>query len=150
MPSWPACRKEEYLRPQGWFAHLFAGEGDHERLAAIQQIADRNMERYGLLRQERTAAKSQSGASEGAVREPEKVFTMTELAGFDGRQGQPAYVAYKGLVYDVSGSSLWLDGDHQGMHTAGEDLTEAMADAGHGDEVLARFPVVGRLSLDFS
>lgn len=32
----------------------------------------------------------------------EKTFTTTELAEFDGRNGHPAYVAVKGVVYDVS------------------------------------------------
>lgn len=137
---------EEYLRPQGRFAHLFASEAGREQIAVIQQIADRNIERYGLRRQDRTAAKGPATGEEKAPLERERVFTVAELAGFDGRKGQPAYVAYKGLVYDVSASSLWSNGDHQGMHQAGQDLTEAMADAGHGDEVLARFPVVGRLA----
>lgn len=144
---------EEYLRPQGRFAHLFAGEAGQEQIAAIQQIAERNIARYGLRRQERTAAKVPATAGEvtteeKAARDRERVFTAAELAGFDGREGRPAYLAYQGLVYDVSGSSLWPDGDHQGMHQAGEDLTAAMADAGHGDEILAQFPVVGRLARD--
>ncbi len=40
---------EEYLRPQKRFAHLFAGEGRPEVIAALQAQADRNIERYGLL-----------------------------------------------------------------------------------------------------
>ena len=73
-----------------------------------------------------------------------KDFTLEELAGFDGRGGQPVYVAYKGLVYDVSGSPMWDDGDHEGMHTAGMDLTDAHADAPH-DVYVTDFTQVGRL-----
>ncbi|MGB7052835.1 MAG: hypothetical protein WBG41_14825, partial [Acidimicrobiales bacterium] len=43
---------EEYLRLQGRFAHLFAPDGTvaaPEIVAHIQAIADRNIERYGLL-----------------------------------------------------------------------------------------------------
>ncbi len=40
---------EEYLRPQRRFAHLFRGNGDPDTLAAIQAVADRNIEMYGLL-----------------------------------------------------------------------------------------------------
>ncbi len=72
-------------------------------------------------------------------------FTPEELARHDGRDGRPAYVAYKGKVYDVTGSFLWRDGRHQAMHGAGEDLTEAMRLAPHGPEFLKRFPVVGVL-----
>src|SRR5689334_9529801 len=40
-------RVEEYLKPQKRFAHLFH-EGGEAALAAIQAIADRNIERFGL------------------------------------------------------------------------------------------------------
>ncbi len=40
---------EEYLRPQRRFAHLFKPKPDVEALAAIQAIADRNIQKYGLL-----------------------------------------------------------------------------------------------------
>lgn len=71
-------------------------------------------------------------------------FTLDELSEFDGRDGRPAYVAYEGHVYDVSGSAMWEDGDHEGMHQAGADLTEAHADAPH-DVHVVDFPEVGTL-----
>jgi predicted heme/steroid binding protein len=74
-----------------------------------------------------------------------RTFTREELREFDGREGRPAYVAFRGKVYDVSGSFLWRGGKHQVLHQAGEDLTEAMQEAPHGEELLARFPVVGEL-----
>ena len=74
-----------------------------------------------------------------------KKFTLEELAKFDGKEGRPAYVAYKGKVYDVSESWMWEDGDHQGLHEAGKDLTEDMEDAPHEDDNLSEFPVVGEL-----
>jgi len=70
-------------------------------------------------------------------------FTAGELAAFDGREGRPAYVAYKGKVYDVSTSPLWLKGLHQDEHLAGRDLTAELPDAPHGDENLDGFPVLG-------
>ncbi len=42
---------EEYLRPQGRYAHLFDADGSVRRpdvVARLQAIADRNIERYGL------------------------------------------------------------------------------------------------------
>lgn len=72
-------------------------------------------------------------------------FTLEELAMYDGRNGNPAYVACNGKVYDVSASFLWKDGSHQVFHRAGVDLTEALERAPHGDDVLERFPVVGVL-----
>lgn len=73
-------------------------------------------------------------------------FTLSELRWYDGKEGRPAYVAFQGKVYDVSSSFLWREGRHQVLHNAGEDLTEALRDAPHGPELLARFPVVGELS----
>ncbi len=71
-------------------------------------------------------------------------ITREELAAADGRNGKPAYVAYKGTVYDVSDSDMWDDGDHMGSHDAGADLTEEQEDAPH-DEAILDLPVVGAL-----
>ena len=43
----------------------------------------------------------------------EKTFTKTQLAKFDGKNGNAAYVAYEGIVYDVS--SKWANGKHHGQ-----------------------------------
>jgi pyruvate ferredoxin oxidoreductase beta subunit len=40
---------EEYLRPQARYRHLFTPEADRPTLARLQEMADRNIERYGLL-----------------------------------------------------------------------------------------------------
>ena len=72
-------------------------------------------------------------------------MTTSELAGHDGRDGRKAYVAVNGTVYDVSSSPLWQNGDHQGAHQAGADLTEALKGAPHVRAVIERFPVVGRI-----
>lgn len=40
---------EDYLKPQRRFAHLFAPELRAEVIARIQQVADRNIRRFGLL-----------------------------------------------------------------------------------------------------
>ncbi|MGQ9631708.1 MAG: cytochrome b5 domain-containing protein [bacterium] len=75
-----------------------------------------------------------------------KTYTLEELSKYNGRDGSPAYVAYKGKVYDVTKSFLWMGGSHQGIHRAGADLTEDMERAPHGEELLTeRFPVVGVL-----
>jgi pyruvate ferredoxin oxidoreductase beta subunit len=45
---------EDYLRLQRRFAHLFKkGAEDRERIDAIQRMADANIEKYGLLAEER-------------------------------------------------------------------------------------------------
>jgi predicted heme/steroid binding protein len=72
-----------------------------------------------------------------------KVFTKEEVAQHNGKNGNPAYVIFKGKVYDVSSSFLWKDGIHQVFHSAGVDLTNALEQAPHGGDVLEKFPVVG-------
>ena len=74
-----------------------------------------------------------------------KKFTLEELAKCDGKEGRPAYVAYKGKVYDVSESWLWEDGDHQGLHEAGKDMTAEMEDAPHDEDGILDMPLVGEL-----
>jgi predicted heme/steroid binding protein len=74
-----------------------------------------------------------------------KEFSREELARYNGKNGSPAYVAYRGKVYDASGSFLWKDGSHQVLHNAGVDLTDAMEQAPHGGDVLEKFLFVGTL-----
>ncbi|MDO8847781.1 MAG: cytochrome b5 domain-containing protein [Coriobacteriia bacterium] len=71
-------------------------------------------------------------------------FTLEDLKQYNGRDGNPAYVAYEGNVYDVSDSAMWDDGDHMGSHEAGADLTAAHDDAPH-DVHIVDFPQVGTL-----
>ncbi len=72
-------------------------------------------------------------------------FSVDELKNFDGKNARPAYVGYKGKVYDVSDSDQWLEGDHMG-HEAGRDLTDDMEIAPHADDVMAKMKVVGVLA----
>ena len=70
-------------------------------------------------------------------------FTREELSRFDGRNGAPAFVAFRGLVYDVTGSFLWQRGKHQVTHFAGYDYADSLQGAPHGEDLLQRFPIVG-------
>jgi predicted heme/steroid binding protein len=75
----------------------------------------------------------------------QKEFTRQQLSEFDGRGGRPAYIAYKGGVYEVTGSFLWMGGRHQALHRAGEDLTEVLDTSPHGKDLLERVPLIGKL-----
>jgi predicted heme/steroid binding protein len=75
----------------------------------------------------------------------QKKVTRQELEENNGKNGKPAYIAYKGKVYDVTQSSFWLDGDHLGMHQAGKDLTEELEMAPHREETFQRVKLVGEL-----
>jgi predicted heme/steroid binding protein/uncharacterized membrane protein len=72
-------------------------------------------------------------------------FTKKELREFNGEEGRASYVAFKGKVYNVSNSRLWTGGKHQGRHSAGDDLTESILNAPHGEEVFRKFQVLGEL-----
>jgi len=72
-------------------------------------------------------------------------FTLDELHNYDGKEQRPAYVAYKGKVYDLTSSRLWKDGSHARKHLAGHDLTDAIKIAPHGEEQILKMPEVGRL-----
>jgi predicted heme/steroid binding protein len=72
-------------------------------------------------------------------------YTLAELAHRDGREGRDAWVAYQGRIYDVTRSFLWQEGRHQAMHQAGCDLTEALDEAPHGEDLFERVPLIGIL-----
>jgi predicted heme/steroid binding protein/uncharacterized membrane protein len=74
-------------------------------------------------------------------------FTPGELDAFDGKEGRRAYVAYKGVVYDVSKSKLWKDGTHLRKHAAGQDMTDLLKTAPHGEEKILAMPLAGQLLL---
>lgn len=73
-----------------------------------------------------------------------RTFTLEELKNYNGQDGNPAYVAVDGIVYDVSDIPQWNDGMHQGL-TAGNDLTEAFSKSPHSKSVLNKLPIVGTL-----
>ncbi len=75
-----------------------------------------------------------------------KVFTLDELAQFDGKNGNPAYVAVDGKVYDVTDVPQWNGGSHAGGSlAAGMDQTDAIGRSPHGARVLDSLTVVGTL-----
>lgn len=74
-----------------------------------------------------------------------KGMTRQELARYNGKNGQPTYIAYQGKVYDISNSKKWKEGRHMLKHEAGQDLTASLGIAPHGDDVFAAFPIVAHL-----
>ena len=59
-----------------------------------------------------------------------------------------AYVAVDGIIYDMTDSAAWKNGDHNGFE-AGKDLTDAIKNQSpHGVGNLARVPVVGKLKTE--
>lgn len=72
-------------------------------------------------------------------------LTLDQLKQYDGKNGNPAYIAVDGVLYDVSGVRQWKNGSHEG-YSAGKDLTDAiLGKSPHGTSVLDGVPVVGKL-----
>lgn len=89
---------------------------------------------------------SQPTASAPATSDPANIpslrLTRHELAAYNGKNGQPAYVANEGVIYDVTNSPAWHDGAHED-YAAGKDLTAEITVSPHGGSVLIGLPVVG-------
>ena len=75
-------------------------------------------------------------------------LTLEQLAHYDGKERRPAYIAYKGEIYDMTKSPLWKQGDHVRRHSAGIDLTDALGQAPHGENQVLNMPHIGKLIED--
>ncbi|MFD2783820.1 cytochrome b5 domain-containing protein [Hymenobacter rubripertinctus] len=72
-------------------------------------------------------------------------YTRGQLALRNGQDRDEIWVAYRGLIYDVTRSRLWKRGNHY-EHWAGQDLTRELdQDAPHTPNVFDRFLVIGQL-----
>jgi predicted heme/steroid binding protein len=71
-------------------------------------------------------------------------ITKSQLALRNGQDKETIWIAYRGLVYDVTASRLWLKGKHY-EHWAGQDLTDELKDAPHTEKVFEKFKVIGKL-----
>jgi len=72
-------------------------------------------------------------------------LTLEQLKKYDGQNGNPAYVAVDGTIYDVTNAKGWNNGKHKNGISAGKDLTKEINSAPHGKSVLENLTVVGKL-----
>jgi predicted heme/steroid binding protein len=87
-----------------------------------------------------TDSASSDAAAEGMLE-----LTLDQLKQYDGSNGNPAYVAVDGVIYDVTNVGAWKNGMHNG-YTAGNDLTDIIKNKSpHGVKNLEGLPVVGKL-----
>lgn len=71
-------------------------------------------------------------------------ITLQQLALRNGQDKPEVWIAYKGLVYNVSESRLWKTGTHY-EHWAGQDLTHELPDAPHTEEVFNKFKPIAKI-----
>ena len=90
-------------------------------------------------------ASSSSVTASSSSQANAKTFTLAELAQYDGKNGNDAYVAVEGIVYDVTNAAKWQNGNHYGVQ-AGTDCTTAISRSPHGTSVLDGLPIVGTLA----
>ncbi len=73
--------------------------------------------------------------------------TKAQLALRNGQDKPEVWIAYQGLIYDVTSSRLWNNGKHY-EHWAGQDLTDELSDAPHTEKVFEKFKPIGVLKKD--
>lgn len=71
-------------------------------------------------------------------------LTLEQLSKYNGKNGNPAYVAVNGVIYDVTNNAAWAAASHFGL-TAGKDLTGAFNSCHGGQQILSKLKVVGKL-----
>lgn len=92
-----------------------------------------------------TAVSSETAETTPATTEG-LTLTLEELKVFNGQNGQPAYVAVDGIIYDVSAIGKWKNGVHQGKYHAGNDLSEEIKKSPHGKAFLDQAVIVGQMA----
>ncbi len=75
-----------------------------------------------------------------------KTFTPEQLSAFNGQNGADSYIAYNGVVYNVTGGN-WKNGQHHGL-SAGKDLTDQINNCffhpgSFFEDIFSRYPEVG-------
>jgi predicted heme/steroid binding protein len=78
----------------------------------------------------------------------ERIVTEVELRRNNGDCGAPKWIAYDGVVYDLTDCPKWRTDMHERLHFPGQDLTTELPDAPHKQDVFTRpcVKVVGRLA----
>jgi predicted heme/steroid binding protein len=79
---------------------------------------------------------------------PDVTISLQELRRNTGERGSRKFVAFKGLVYDVTDCPKWRLDLHENLHFPGQDLTSELTDAPHAEDVFQRpcVKIVGRLA----
>lgn len=101
----------------------------------------RNMSNITMLTQGLRNGASMNGPQPSA----DRLFTLEELSSYNGRNGNPAYVAVNGVVYDVTNIAAWGGATHFGL-TAGTDVTSQFTSCHAGQPILSKLKVVGKMA----
>lgn len=77
----------------------------------------------------------------------DRIISISELKRSTGERGSRKFIAYKGIVYDVTDCPKWRLDLHESLHFPGQDLTSELLEAPHNEEVFKHdcVKIVGRL-----
>ena len=78
---------------------------------------------------------------------PDRIIPLAELRRNTGERGTRKWIAYNGIVYDVTDCPKWRADMHERLHFSGQDLTTELAEAPHREDIFTRpcVRIVGRL-----
>ena len=78
---------------------------------------------------------------------PDRIVTLLELRRNTGERGSRKFIAYHGVVYDVTDCPKWRSDLHEDLHFPGQDLSSELGEAPHTEDVFLRpcVKIVGRL-----
>lgn len=119
----------------------------YTRNSILYELSAKIMELEGLCNQlieQENPNENMDGKMQRQVQQEQRNFTLEELSMYTGKDGNPAYVAVNGVVYDVTNNAAWAAASHFGL-TAGKDLTSEFTSCHAGQSVLSKLIVVGKL-----
>jgi predicted heme/steroid binding protein len=78
---------------------------------------------------------------------PDKLVTLAELRSNSGILSTRKWIAFKGIVYDVTDCPRWHEDMHESLHFPGQDLSTELIDAPHSENVFSRpcIKIIGKL-----
>ena len=78
---------------------------------------------------------------------PDRIVTEMELRRNTGERGSRKFIAYQGIVYDVTDCPKWRLDMHEQLHFPGQDLSGELIDAPHKEDVFSRpcVKIIGKL-----
>ena len=78
---------------------------------------------------------------------PDRLVSLLELRRNTGERGTRKFIAYAGIVYDVTDCPKWRGDLHENLHFPGQDLSSELEESPHKEDVFTRpcVKIVGRL-----
>ena len=110
-------------------------------LASISVVALLN----GCADRDETLSESETVPPTDNTEQISKTFTLDELSQYTGMDGNKAYIAINGMVYDVTNMmEFQVDGAFYGK--AGMDLSTELRDSPEYESMFNEIPIIGRIT----